>query len=414
MRLGDVANEGAAGNGRPLDGVRVLAAEQMQALPFATQLLARLGAEVVKVEHPVHGESGRGASPAMTDPDGRPVGATFLRNNLSKHSVGLDLKSEAGRRLFIDLAGRFDVVAENFKAGTMDRLGLGYGTINEHHPRVVYVSVSGFGNDEDSPYTAWPAYASIVEAMSGVYDWARRPGEPPRPNPVGALGDISSGLFAVIGVLAALRHRDATGRGQHVDVAMLDALLSMTDVVTNLWSLGLRPDEPMPLILDAFAARDGYVVTQIVREHQFVALARLIGREEWLDDPRFADRQGWGDHLETDIRPALEAWLSTRTRLEATEELSAAGIAAGPCATAPEVIADPHVAARDMLVEMPRTDGIDDPVLIPGNPVKLSEVAQGPETRIPWVGEHTDEVLTTELGLSSARLADLRSAGVIT
>ena len=231
---------------------------------------------------------------------------------------------------------------------------------------------------------------------------------------VGALGDISSGLFAVIGILAALRHRDATGRGQHVDVAMLDALLSMTDVVTNLWSLGVRPDRPMALILDAFAAEDGFVVTQIVREHQFEALARLVGREEWLDDPRFTDRQGWGDHLESEIRPAFEAWLSTRTRLEAVEELSAVGIAAGPCATAPEVIADPHVAARDMLVEMPRTDGVDEPVLIPGNPVKLSDMTEGPERRIPWVGEHTAEVLSAELGLDADHLAALRSEGVIT
>jgi crotonobetainyl-CoA:carnitine CoA-transferase CaiB-like acyl-CoA transferase len=414
VRLGDVANEGATERGKPLDGVRILAAEQMQALPYATQLLGRLGAEVVKVEHPVHGESGRGARPAMTDPDGRSIGATFLRNNLSKRSVGLDLKSDAGRELFLDLAGGFDVIAENFKAGTMDRLGLGYADIHRRHPAVIYVSVSGFGHDEASPYTSWPAYASVVEAMSGVYDWSRRPGEPPRPNPVGALGDISSGLFAVIGILAALRHRDATGRGQHVDVAMLDALLSMTDVVTNLWSLGVRPDRPMALILDAFAAEDGFVVTQIVREHQFEALARLVGREEWLDDPRFTDRQGWGDHLESEIRPAFEAWLSTRTRLEAVEELSAVGIAAGPCATAPEVIADPHVAARDMLVEMPRTDGIDEPVLIPGNPVKLSDMAEGPERRIPWVGEHTDEVLIAELGLSDDHLAALRSEGVIT
>jgi crotonobetainyl-CoA:carnitine CoA-transferase CaiB-like acyl-CoA transferase len=413
MQMGDMANSGAAKNGRPLDGVRILAAEQMQALPYATQLLGRLGADVVKVEHPVHGESGRGASPAMTDPDGRAVGATFLRNNLSKRSVGIDLKSDAGRDLFLDLAGGFDVVAENFKAGTMDRLGLGYDAVHDRHPTVIYASVSGFGHDDASPYTSWPAYASVVEAMSGVYDWARRPDEPPRPNPVGALGDISSGLFAVIGILAALRHRDATGEGQHIDVAMLDALLSMTDVVTNLWSLGLRPDKPMPLILDAFAAKDGFVVTQIVREHQFVALAKLIGKDEWLDDVRFADRQGWGDHLDSDIRPALDSWLADRTRLEAVEELSAAGIAAGPCNTAPEVIADPHVAARNMLIEMPRTDDVDEPVLIPGNPVKMSAVAEGPETRIPWVGEHTDEILAAELGLDQTRLTALRESGAI-
>jgi crotonobetainyl-CoA:carnitine CoA-transferase CaiB-like acyl-CoA transferase len=185
-------------------------------------------------------------------------------------------------------------------------------------------------------------------------------------------------------------------------------------VVTNLWSLGQRPDEPMPLILDAFAAADGYVVMQVVREHQFEALATLVDRAEWLTDPRFAQRQGWADHLEREIRPAVEAWLSDRTRLEATEELGRAGIAAGPCHTPPEVIADPHVAARHMLVELERTDGVDTPVLIPGNPVKLSAVTEGPETRVPWVGEHTAEVLQAELGLSDSDLEKLRAAGVVT
>jgi crotonobetainyl-CoA:carnitine CoA-transferase CaiB-like acyl-CoA transferase len=411
VQLGDIHNAAATANGKPLDGVRVLAAEQMQALPYATQLLGRLGADVVKVEHPVHGESGRGATPAMADPEGRPVGATFLRNNFSKRSVGIDLKTAAGRGLFLDLAAGFDVVAENFKAGTMDRLGLGYATVSDRYPTAIYVSLSGFG--QTSPYRSWPAYASVVEAMSGVYDWRAGPGERPRTNPVGALGDISSGLFSVIGVLAALRHRDATGRGQHVDIAMLDALLSMTDVVTNLWSLGQRPDRPLGLILDAFATGDGHLVVQIVREHQFEALARLIGRADWLDDPRFSSREGWTDHLESDIRPAFEAWLADRTRQEATEELSAAGIAAGPVLTAPEVIDDPHVAARNMLVEMPRTDGEPDPVLVPGNPVKLSSVAEGPETRVPWVGEHTDQVLGDELGLGPDRLDTLRADGVI-
>lgn len=414
MRLGEVVPGEGPEQGKPLDGIRVLAAEQMQALPYATQLLGRLGAEVVKVEHPVQGESGRGASPSMTDPEGRTVGATFLRNNLSKRSVGLDLKAPEGRQLFLDLVPRFDVVCENFKAGTMDRLGLGYDEVRAVHPGVIYLSVSGFGNTGDSPYRSWPAYASIVEAMSGIYAWAQRPGEPPRPNPMGAIGDISSALFAVIGVLAALRHRDRTGVGQYVDIAMLDAVVAMTDVVSNLWSLGQRPDEPMPLILDAFRAQDGYLNMQVVREHQFAALVELIGRPEWREDPRFAERAGWAEHLESDLRPAVEAWLADKTRLEATHLLSEVGIAAGPVHTSPEIIADEHVAKRHMMVEMARTDGVADPVLIPGNPVKLSAVAEGPETRVPWVGEHTADVLSAELGLSDDDLAKLRAEGVIT
>ena len=415
MKLGDVANEAAAPYGKPLDGVRILAAEQMQALPYATQLLARLGAEVVKVEHPVHGESGRGSAPAMTDPEGRAVGATYLRNNLDKRSLGLDLKAPEGRELFLALVPKFDVVAENFKAGTMDRMGLGYDVISQLHPRTIYASISGFGNTGDSPYRDWPAYASVVEAMSGIYDW-KNPDSPPVTIPVGALGDISSGLFAVIGILAALRHRDRTGEGQYLDIAMLDAAISMTDVVTNFWSLGVRPEpeKGLQVICEGFRASDGYVVAQIVREPQFAKVAELVGHPEWIDDPRFATRAGWGPNLETVIRPAIVAWASKRTKLQAAQELTAAGIAAGPSYHAPDVIADPHVAARNMLVEMPRTDGVAEPVLIPGNPVKLSKVAEGPETRVPWVGEHTESLLTEELGLDADAVADLRARGVVT
>ena len=322
MHLGDVANEGAAPYGKPLEGIRILAAEQMQALPFATQLLARLGAEVVKVEHPTMGDSGRGSSPFLTDPQGRKVGATFLRNNFNKRSVGIDLKDPAGRELFLDLAGGFDVVAENFKAGTLERLGLGYDAIAERHPRVVHVSLSGFGSE--SPYQDFPAYASIVEAMSGIYAY-KTPDGPPTTIPVGALGDISTALFATVGILAALRHRDRTGEGQHIDVAMLDSMVAMTDLVMNLWSLGARPDgdTPLGLICEGFRCSDGYVVMQVVREHQFTKLAELIGKPEWHDDPRFADRYGWEPHLDEVIRPAIEAWSSTRTRDEAARELAA-------------------------------------------------------------------------------------------
>jgi crotonobetainyl-CoA:carnitine CoA-transferase CaiB-like acyl-CoA transferase len=393
--------------------VRVLAAEQMQALPFATQLLGRLGADVVKVE-PLDGESGRGSQPSMRDPFDRSVGATFLRNNLGKRSVAINLKLPAGRELFLRLVPRFDVVAENFKAGTMARLGLGYDVIAEHHPPAIHLSVSGFGNSGESPYAAWPAYASIVEAMSGIYEYMRPPDQAPRPNPVGALGDISAALFATIGVLAALRHRDRTGLGQHIDVAMYDATVAMTDIVTNLSSLGVeRREHPQPFILDTFRAADGWFVMQLVREHQFERLARVVGHPEWVGDDRFATREGWGAHLDDVLRPGIEAWAATRTKAEATVALTAEGVAAGPCLDAAEVTADPHLAAHRMLVEMERTDGVDRPVIVPGNPVKLSRMAEGPETRVPWVGEHTDAVLRSELGLGDGELAELLKAGVI-
>jgi formyl-CoA transferase len=414
MRLGDVANAAAAGNGKPLDGVRVLALEQMQALPYATQLLARLGADVVKVEHPLHGDLGRGSLPAMTDPDGRRMGATFLRNNLGKRSVGIDLKSVAGRELVLKLAPRFDVVCENFKGSALARMGLGYDDIAAVHPAVVYLSISGFGNTVSSPYGAWPAYAAVAEAMSGLYEWKRPPGQPPVVSPAGALGDIGSALFGVVGVLAALRHRDRTGIGQYVDIAMFDSMVAFADVVTNYWSMGERPEpgRGVAMILDGFPASDGWFIVQVGREHEFARLAELVGRPEWVGDERFATRAGWREHIDV-IRDGVGAWAVGKTSVEACHALAAAGVAAGPVFSAEQVIDDPHVAARNMLVELERTDDLPGPVIVPGNPVKLSATSEGPETGPPRLGEHTAVLLTDELGLTAADLDRLRREGAI-
>jgi crotonobetainyl-CoA:carnitine CoA-transferase CaiB-like acyl-CoA transferase len=189
----------------------------------------------------------------------------------------------------------------------------------------------------------------------------------------------------------------------------------MTDVVTNFASMG-QPSEPdpAPYVLSSFRTCDGSLVIQLVREHQFVKLAQLIGHPEWLDDPRFAERTGWGEHLDRVIRPALEAWAADLTREQAAVALADAGVVAGSALTPTEVLADPHVAARNMLVAMERPDGVGQPVLIPGNPVKLSRVPESSERRVPWVGEQTESVLVDLLGLTAEALADLRSDGVVT
>ena len=349
----------------------------------------------------------------MTDPLGRRVGATFLRNNLGKRSICVNLKDPRGRELVLRLAPRFDVIAENSRAGAMARLGLGYEDIRAVHPKGIYVSVSGFGNTVATPYRDWPAFAPVVEAMSGIYEMKRACDAPPAVAPVGALGDIGAALFAAVGVLAALRQRESTGRGQYVDIAMFDAVLAMTDIVTNFWSMGLRNGNLGPLILDGFRARDGWFILQVGREAHFVRLVELIGHPEWAGDPRFATRQGWVDQLEPVLRPAIEAWAGGMTKAEACQALTGAGIAAGPCLADAEVVADPHVAARDMLVEIPRPDGVEQPVLVPGNPVRMSEAGLTAEGRPPWLGEHTGEVLSSELGLGPGELAALREDGVI-
>ncbi len=417
MKLGDIANEAYAGGPRPLEGIRVLAAEQMAALPFATQLMARLGAEVVKVERPGAGETGRHSQPAISDPEGRAVGATFLRNNLNKRSVTLNLKDPRGVEIFLQLAPLFDVVCENFKAGGADALGIGYEAVRAVHPGAVYLSVSGFGSEPESPYRDRAAYASIVEAMSGIYEYKRKPDHPPAANPVGALGDISAALFGVVGVLAALRQRDQPGSGfglgQHVDVAMFDATIAMTDIVTNFYSMGIADEAAADVgIVETFAAGRGHFVMQVVRRHHFERLAEVTGNPQWLHDSRLASHAGWVAHLEDVLRPGIEGWAASRTSTEAAADLTAAGLAAGPSMTSAEVCDDPHVAARNMIVEMPRSDG-GDPVFIPGNPIKMSRAAEGPETRVPWLGEHTDTVLAAELGLGPDELEGLRATGVI-
>ena len=266
----------------------------------------------------------------MSDPEGRSVGATFLRNNLNKRSMCVDLKHPEGRQLVLDLAPRFDIFAEIFKAGAMDRMRLGYNDIVAVHPRCIYVSVSGFGNTSGSPYRDWPAFAPIVEAMSGVYEMKRTGDLPPVVSPVGALGDIGAALYTSIGILAALRDRDRTGRPAYIDVAMLDSVVAMTDIVSNYWSMGVDSGDSGSVINHGFRAADGWFVMQVARVHVFERLAQLVGHPEWLTDERFETPYGWVQQLEDVIRPAVETWAAGRNRLEVCKALSEAGIAAGP------------------------------------------------------------------------------------
>jgi formyl-CoA transferase len=292
----------------------------------------------------------------------------------------------------------------------MQRFGLDYTALAAVDPRIVYVSVSGFGNTVESPYGHWPAFAPIAEAMSGIYNFNRGEDEPVKVSPVGALGDTGTGLFAVIGILAALRHRDATGRGQYVDVAMFDAMVAFADIVPNYQSLGKDPRTPSSLINHGFPIERGDVIIQVGREHQFERFAELVGRPEWLSDERFGTREGWVHHIDV-LRAGVYAWAGDRSPTEVADLLAGAGVAASPVFDGNDVLADPHVAARHMLVEIPNDDGAD-PVTA-GNPVKMSAVSEGPDSAPPTLGRHTDEILTAELGLSAEELSALRRDGVI-
>ena len=413
MKLGDISNAEAVEFGRPLDGVKILALEQMQSLPWATQFLARLGADVVKVEDPRYGESGRAAQPSISDPQGRPLGATFLRNNLNKRSIGIDLKSQEGQALVVKLAHQFDVICENFMPGTLTKFGLDYKSLADQNKKLIYLSLSGFGNTRESPYKHWPAFASVAEAMSGIYEAQ----QPPLMNPVPGLGDTGTGLFAVVGVMAALRHRDITGLGQYIDLSMFDSMLSIADYPINVWSMGIqpKPDEQMqvPGLAARFKALDGYFIVQTYRENQFERFARALGKEQWLEDPRLATRYDWSKNVDIVLTPDVEAWASDKTMVEACEILAKAGVPCAPSLRPEHLFDDPHVKAHDMLVEIPQPTGEGEPVVVLGNPLKFSKVVDGGDTRMPWLGEHTQEVLQVNLGLKPDEIDKLIDKGII-
>ena len=398
----------------PLDGIRVLSVEVMQALPYATQLLGRLGAEIIKVEVPDRGDSARRARPAVEDIDGSSVGATYVRTNLGKKSLAIDLHQPDGHALFMRLLPHVDVVAENLRDGAMERLGLGPEVILDAHPSLIYASISGFGKHPPGPYSGWPAYAPVAEAMAGFMEADRSDDERPRLGARGSLGDLGTALFAVIGVLAALVQRNSDGRGRVLDVSMYDSMVALADMIPNLWSMGVPNGGKIGAALaDAFAARDGYFIVQVIREEEFARLATAIGHSEWTSDEKLSERSTWGAHTESVFRPAIEAWARHKTKVEAARALCEAGIAAGPCHSAADVVTDEHLRNRAMVLEVERPLG-GEPLLVVGNPVRLSgcPTERWPR-RWPRLGEHSEPVLCELLGLSDDEVAGLRTRGVI-
>jgi crotonobetainyl-CoA:carnitine CoA-transferase CaiB-like acyl-CoA transferase len=309
---------------------------------------------------------------------------------------------------------RFDVFAENFRPGTAERLGLGHPALAALHPGLVYLSVSGFGQLGESPWAERAAYSSVVEAMGGLYELMREPEDPTRIGSAGALGDIGAALFATVGVLVALRERERSGRGRRVDVAMYDSVVALLDLAPFMWSMGVPRMRRAAVagVFDAFACRDGRFVAQAVREHQLERFARVVGHPEWLADPRFATREGWTAQLEPVVRPAVEAWARDKSMAEATALLAEAGIPCGASQAPEQLVRDPHLREREMLLEIERPDG-GAPLLVAGNPVKLAQAGPTPRRRWPVLGEDTDAVLADELALGPEELARLRASGAI-
>ncbi len=392
---------------QPLDDLVVIDLSRALAGPYCTMMLADLGARVIKVEAPDGGDDTRGWGPPFVGGES----AYFLSINRNKQSVTLNLKHPRGRDLLLCLAERADVLVENFRPGAMDRLGLGYAAVHARLPRLVYCSISGFG--QTGPYRERAAYDLIVQGMGGIMGITGEPDGPPMRVGV-AVADICAGMFAAYAILAALHVRERTGRGQWVDAAMLDGQVAwMTYMAANYFATGEDPARVGSAHLNLvpyqpFATRDGFVNVAVGSEglwQRFCdALELPIAR-----DARFATNAARVAHRR-ELLDLLVPVFRRRTTAEWVERLLRAGVPAGPISRMSEVMTDPQVRHREMVVELehPRAGR----VTVNGVPVKLSETPGAVRTPPPLLGEHTDEVLRG-LGLSRDEVSALREEGVI-
>jgi CoA:oxalate CoA-transferase len=361
----------------PLDGVVVIDMTRVLAGPLCTLLLADLGARVIKIEAPGTGDDSRQFGPFVK---GR--SAYFAALNRGKESIALDLKTEADRAVFERLLARADVVVENFRAGTMERLGYGWEALHARFPRLIYAAASGFGHT--GPYAGRASYDVIAQAMGGIMSITGQPGGPP--TRVGtSIGDISAALFAAVGTLAALTYRHESGLGMKVDISMLDCQIAILEnAITRYLATGEIPGplgarHPTIAPFELFQAADGPIVIAAANDHLFGKLCAALGRGALPKDPRFGDNDSRSRNV-ADLKREIEAVLASRPKSEWLDILTEAGVPCGPINNVAEALADPQVAARNMLVT------VEDPIMgrqrMPGNPIKLSAFLD-PPTRPP-------------------------------
>lgn len=392
-----------------LDGVRVLDFTRVLAGPLCTMLLADLGAEVIKVENPNRGDDTRQWGP----PWAGQMAAYFASVNRNKRSIKLNLKSAQGQSLARDLAAESDVVIENFKLGQMKAFNLGYESLHEQNPALVYASITGFG--QTGLYRERPGYDYVVQAMSGLMSiTGEANGQPVK---VGvAISDVIAGLFAANAVQAALRHAQRTGEGQHIDISLLDTqLAALVNIASNYLVSGENPprygNQHQNIVpYQTFSAADGDFVLAVGNDRQFRLLCHLIQEPTLAEDARFATNPARVEHRET-LAQHLGEIFHQRTVSAWVELLLEAGIPAGPINTVEEALEDPHVQSRNLVREMTLASG--DMLRYVASPLKLSQTPPQYHSPPPELGAHTEVVLEEMLGCTDEQIVAYRADGVI-
>lgn len=397
-----------------LDGVHVLDLSRVLAGPYAAQMLGDLGADVIKVERPGRGDDTRHWGPPwVTRADGAQGDASYYYAcNRNKRSLALDFQKPEGQAVLHRLFGWADIVIENYKGGDLERFGLDQATIRGRHPGLVWCSITGFGHS--SPDANRAGYDFMIQAESGLMDITGEPGGRPLRAGV-AVSDLTTGMMSVTAILAALRHKERTGEGQHIDMALFDVTLGWLANQASSWLMGgveparMGNQHPSIVPYQDFATASGPIALAVGNDHQFGIFARLIGRAEWATDPRFASSAARVTHR-AELVPMVEAVLKTRPAEDWLPLLAEAQVPAGPVATVRQALESGQSRARGLVVEQPHP--VLGTVRTVAQPLALTQTPPGYRRPPPGVGEHSREILG-ELGMADPEIEQLVALGVV-
>ena len=401
----------------PLDGIKVFDLTRVLAGPHCTQILGDLGAEVIKVERPGSGDDTRGfAPPYQSNDKGEQTSesAYYTGANRNKRSITINLSTPEGQALAKKLMADCDILVENFKTGTLERYGLGYDQLKSEFPRLIYCSVTGFG--QTGPYAARPGYDGLIQAMGGVMSLTGVPDGEPMKVAV-PICDLMAGMYATVGILAAVRHQSETGEGQFIDIGMLDTHIGwLANQGMNYLATGENPDRignmhPNILPYQVMPTADGYIVLSVGNDPTFERFCKLAECEELLEDERFQTNAARVSNRDF-VTKTLNEITSNKSSEWWLTELEKEKIGCGPINNLDQVFADPHVKARDMVVEMDHPAMGNKPIKLIANPIKLSKTPPTYRKAPPLLGQHTDEILG-EAGLSIDEIAKLKENGTV-